>query len=242
MSRNVSPRVAVSMGIALVWMGCAPNPAPVDQAPAVQYGFVMPPPGTLTDLNAYRSRRPPVPAKSERTRSRLAKNCANCWTDVTIRPYDKSDLYGPHDNKPPVTSWVPVAHIVNAGPSNTVRYDLEANTSADYDVYLANEAGVVLYKIVRVPVGASGELTVVESGLYLACGHEKKPKAEADFRSCKYDGVRITEGPALLRLASADSRGGIGSGLFDLKFPRAAAEDPGWLACTSGCCTMGTAN
>lgn len=184
------------------------------------------------DLNAYRAALPAFPKANGHTRSRLAKGCDNCWTDVTIIAADTARFFGP-GHPPAQGDSVPVVFITNIGSRETVMYDLKPSSVANYVVYVINESGDIKWILAEVPSSATGSLQVRMKGGMHGCTHSKRPKSEADFRDCDYDLTLKGE----LRLAAESGVEGI-IARFRNTTAMMVGEDPGWVACTDGCCTL----
>lgn len=221
--------------IAIVGTGCAPVVSSSSAPPApAQWNLPL---NTTIDLNAYRASLTPSRGPGH-TRSRLGHNCGNCWADVTIQAYSWTKSWGVSHFPANVGDSYPIGHLSNADAVTTEMYSLKPNTIAEYDIYIFNDGGVPSWKIVEVPVGRTGQITEVTRGKYRECtGHGPKPSSDADFRNCDYEKIAAVQAP--VRLANAKGIDALVERVMSRfsKFPP-ADEDPGWLTCTEGCCTM----
>lgn len=191
--------------------------------------------GSSINLDEYRDNRAFPPAGAH-TRSRLAKGCTNCWTDVVIQAYAWSRFYG-SDNFPAIgDDSILVGHIKNIGTRETEMYNLKPSTLAEYDVYVTNNAGAPGWVIIEVPNGPIGVLVAKGHGKFNACvGHPGHPaKSYADFRNCDYGAFR----GGALKLASLAGWEELIARALGKRNGEFAVEDPGWFSCSDGCCTL----
>lgn len=224
---------AVIASVALA-IGCQPSHQPnVAARPTFNVQI-----GTTIDLNAYRASIP-GPPESGHARSRLGQGCGNCWTNVKISAYNWAKNWGAANFPANSGDMYPIGHIVNMGPVTTDMYGLKTNAHAEYDIYITNDAGAAAWQIIEVPNAATGMLTVRAKGKLHSCGHRPKPKSEADFRACDYGAS--ARGP--IRLAGESGFEHLLARLLSNSAkPPQVLEDPGWISCTEGCCTLTNAS
>lgn len=187
------------------------------------------------DLTAYRASLPTFPNGNGHTRSRLGKGCGNCWTDVTIIASDTARHFGP-GSPPSAGDSIPVAFIRNIGTTETVMYSIKPSTQADYVVYVINSSGNAKWILVEVPTGTTGQLKIKHRGELHGCGHPMVRRSEADFRDCDYNITRTDSDAKLLFASRSSWQGPLAN--FMAKTSLIVTEDPGWISCSDGCCTM----
>ena len=98
------------------------------------------------------------------------------------------------------------------------------------------------YQIIEVPSDAHGTVSVIKSGVLIGCHHGPKPHPDADFKSC--DGVHTPFGVAANPTPFSFANMSGGPSLRVVSFVRsllssvAVLEDPTWIPCNAGCCTL----
>jgi hypothetical protein len=222
--------MSFAVPLTVLFSACAPShPPAVAAAPTFHVQI-----GTTIDLNAYRASLP-APGQNGHTRSRLGEGCGNCWTTVSISAYSWAKNYGAANFPANPGDMYPIGHIVNSGPVTTDMYSLKTNAYAEYDIYITNDAGAAAWQIIEVPNAATGQLSIRSKGKLHSCGHSAKPKSEADFRNCDYGPQTKGE----IRLAGESGLEELVARLLSRRGPAfMVGEDPGWISCTEGCCTL----
>lgn len=209
---------------------CTSSPPPPPPQPTFSVHF-----NTPIDLVQYRASFPAANPSGAHTRSRLSTECPNCWTNVRIEAYASAKNWGA-ENFPNTPGGVyPIGTITNLGNFPTVMYSLKPSTEADYRILITNENGVPGWAIVESSkIALFGAVTVKAKGKLKGCHHAKKPKSEADFRNCDYEGSARSP----MNLASTSGLDIIARFMSNERKKSMTLEDPGWISCTEGCCTL----
>lgn len=219
--------------------GCNP---PYNPAPNVQMltppGAIMTLPSGTTQVNLgnYRTTFNSWQRQGGHTRVRIASAlvCPKCGTAVTIEAYAWANGYGPN-RVPPVGKQVLVGYLKNTGPYATEMYSLKGNGDAEYYLFATNVGGLIGWEMREVGPGTTGTMPINSHGMYTSCGHGRPTRNEADFRRCNYESKRVD---GVISLASADGwKDLVARALRAVKAPP-LDEDPAWLSCTGGCCTI----
>jgi outer membrane murein-binding lipoprotein Lpp len=99
------------------------------------------------------------------------------------------------------------------------------------------------YQIIEVPSDAHGTVSVIKSGVLIGCHHPLPSHPDADFKSC--DSVHTPFGVAANRTPFGFAKMSSGGpSLRAVSFVRSlmssvvVLEDPTWIPCNAGCCTL----
>ena len=181
---------------------------------------------------------------------RVAKGCAACTVTVAV-----TAIPGPvPDLSAPPASPLVVAYLANVGEGgkHEKRYDLKPSADAGYDLELSADGSRIRWTILE---RVSGSATRVRhrTGHLARCDTIPHSYSERDinFKDCSipntYDPIETTAlnaGPLQLAFASS-STNPVGEEPIPLPFPSRWVEaivtqqdGPGWVSCTSGCCTL----
>jgi hypothetical protein len=176
-----------------------------------------------------------------RTRKRKVEGC-DCGVDVNIKPVGNVHLINPA-NGPERPQYV--ARIYNTDRNQTTEYP-RFKPGKDFVYYVEiyrrtdGRAGWRLLEMTHPPQPV---VTAVDSGRLVGCSHDPNTTPDADFRGCnganplytdssqdrlKVQTSSLTANPIYSRLVST-------SRAF---LVRAGREDPTWISCTEGCCTL----
>jgi hypothetical protein len=140
-------------------------------------------------------------------------------------------------------SDVLIARLSNAGPARDNFFGMQPSGKATYRLYATPRFdaahGAAMWKLVEVD-GATGALTTVREGWFHDCQHNRVPtRADADFFPC-------TPHPLGSKFAKF-KKAGMFTGFFSdrilaMMFPADTTDrdpnDPPWISCTTGCCTL----
>ena len=214
---------AAVFALLLVAAGCTP---PIKTA-----YVVLPAGGAMGNADSVRTAWNSLSLGASKQFMRRGLNCNGCMVPVDIAPVEGEETFDPSD--PPAAPRA-VAHVVNKGAVATEMYGLQPDAD-DYFVVARDSLGKAMWSIVSIPKQAHGTVTVFKGRGVQGCHHKKADKPAAAFQTC--DGAQhASEGgrPSLMQLASRGVDWLIGTVL------RINAEDPAWIACTDGCCTMDT--
>jgi hypothetical protein len=183
---------------------------------------------------------------------RVAKGCAACRVTVAVTaiPGPLPDLTAP----PP--SPIVVAYLANVGEGgrNEKRYDLKPSTDAGYELELSADGSRIRWSIVERLVGSATRLRH-RTGHLAVCDStdHSSPWRDIDFKDCAipntYDPAETGSLNAkVLQLAFASSTNdplgqqsfplGFASRWVDALVSKPPYDAPGWISCTSGCCTL----
>ena len=232
-------RLVFAGSVAALMSGCQPMSNP---APLTAHSFALPNTTTATDLVAYRAQLATFTRVGGHSRVRLAASgsCPSpCGTVVTIEAYDWTKDVPPNGLSQGMS--VPVAHITNNGPYTTEMYSLKTSDIAEYEVYATSNSsnpGITDFTIEEVPATRFGIIKTHVKGSYNSCHHNPAQASEADFRPCDLPHASLTR--SILNLASSENWEALVARAmtgFITSFHN-VTEDPGWLSCTAGCCTL----
>lgn len=197
--------------------------------------FTLPGPTTSVNLVNYKAAFNAWQRQGGHTRIRVSDQtvCDKCGTAVTIEAYPWASAYGPN-HVPPAGRQVLVGYLVNEGPYATRMYSLKGNHDADYFLFATNVGGQIGWEMRELGAGTTGPMPIRSQGMYTSCGHGPPSRNEADFRRCKYESRRDS---GILTLATSTSswKDLVTSALRRLV---PLDEDPAWISCTGGCCTL----
>jgi len=229
---------------ALILTGCTPvAPArPIGRPHSLATMTV--PIGADVDLESLRAQIEALPFSGYGwTRKRKMLDHA-VGVSVKIRPVGDSYLIdsasGPAT--PTIVAWIENQNLVSSAQNP----EFKPKNQAQYLVQIYREAvnPEAKYQIIEVPSGLRGTVTVIKSGILLPCWHAPKPHPDADFRSC--DGIHtpfgVASNPTPFSYAQMWTGGqsaravSLLQSFFTSSFP--VLEDPTWIACNAGCCTL----
>jgi hypothetical protein len=118
-----------------------------------------------------------------------------------------------------------MARMELKGPYETFMYHLKPGAFKYYVVVLPSAGGGdMTWKLIQVADNGTAAISEIGSGTFLNCKHPANPgaPAEADWQGC--DGKHVQN--ASQRVDSGGSGGG---------------DQPGWVSCSEGCCTVSVA-
>lgn len=171
-----------------------------------------------------------LPLDSVHTYKRAAIGCCNRKVWVSISGYANNDSVDV--NNPPHTPR-PVARVTNWGAYETEMYHFKPH----YDAYIyvvADSSNKAVWGVVQFPP-VMGSAVVTAGYTVHACPPPHAPNpGRADFKTCNGAHNPWASRSGVLTLASRSSDW-IGWLLKKLEPP---PEDPAWISCTHGCCTM----
>ena len=196
---------------------------------------------SATDLNALRAQIAVFDTGQTHIRKRKVEGC-ECGANVAIQSVGVT-----LDIKPDSGPAVPrlVAHIVNRDSANrpTEKPRFRPMSEAQYYVQVYRDAftHAAKWRMLEVPTAAHGLVAVTDSGSVHGCGHAAAATSDADFRDC--DGwhphytARAT-GAKFASLTETTSLTGVMAFVRSMFRPAAGTEDPTWISCSLGCCTL----
>lgn len=223
MKAGFTPRIELAALFAVLMLaGCTP------MAPSY---VVMPAGGAMTNADSVRAAWGAIPVGASKTFMRRGKDCGGCLVPVDISPVSGEESFDPSN---PPTAPRAVAHVVNHGAVATEMYGFQPNAD-DYFVVAKDSLGNAMWSIVNIPNPTHGVVTIFKGRGVQGCHHPKAKKAAAAFQTC--DGVQHTsQRPSMVQLAARGMDWLVASVL------RLRAEDPAWVACGDGCCTLDAAS
>lgn len=158
---------------------------------------------------------------------RRGKDCNGCMVPIEISAVAGEQTFDPSN---PPTAPQAVARVVNRGGVETEMYGFKPNAD-EYFVVANDGTGQPVWSIVNIPRAAHGVATVRKGYKVKGCGHPRATNADAAFQTCK--GKTHSFKPASLTQLAARGTDWIVAGIL-----RLYEEDPAWVACTDGCCTL----
>lgn len=192
--------------------------------------FTLPASNSVVDLEAYRQSFNRWEKRGGNTRTRSA---GSGTTDVTIEAYPWAHASGPK-HVPPAGRALLVGHLVNHGTLTTTMYSLKPGSVAEYFLFATNVNGEAGWEMREVSNEASGTMPVRARGMYVGCGHPPAKSSEADFKSCANAAMKHD-----LKLASSMGFVGIIQEWMSSNARKSAfLDDPAWISCDAGCCTL----
>lgn len=227
----------------LVLTACTPLGPPIGPR-ASRVTMRMPIGESDVNLDSLRSQIDALPfSGAGHTRKRKMQG-APVGISVKIRPV--GDSYMIDSASGPVTPTI-VAWIENQNLASTTENPVfKPKNQAQYLVQVYREVAnpEAKYQIIEVPSGLRGTVTVIKSGVLIPCRHAPKPHPDVDFRAC--DGVHEPFAAAPSRTPFTYAQMSTGSqSRRAVSYLRSffinsllVAEDPTWIACNAGCCTL----
>jgi hypothetical protein len=245
--RYLSLRFALPVAVAFIAAGCRSKEEPTQSgtglgAPAA---FTIPPGGMATSALLEELAALPRGPKHERRRKGLNCNCAN-W--VTIQSVGETRDINPADGPMPARL---VAYIENQDLTRTTEKPrFKPKSQAIYYVQVSRDdpSSRAKWRLLEFPAAGGGSILAVDSGWVNGCGHAPADSADADFKDCS--GHHFTDSTGLVASVSSFRPGLLHAtvlsrsvlSLFTIPKPSRAAmaiaEDPTWISCNAGCCTL----
>ena len=200
--------------------------------------------GTEVNLDSVRAQIGSLPfSGAGYTRKRKMKDHP-IGISIKIRPVGDSYLIDSASGPPTPTI---VAWIENQNLGSTSENpEFKPKNQAQYLVQVYREVAnpEAKYQIIEVPSGLRGTVTVIKSGILIPCHHPLPPHPDADFRSCDRVHEPYAAAPSRTPFAYAQmstwgqSRRAVSYlRSFFVNSPP-VVEDPTWIACNAGCCTL----
>lgn len=221
--KQVSPKHAAVIALVLFATGCQPH--------AKTAYVVLPAGGAMSNADSVRAAWGSLAVGASKQFMRRGLNCNGCMVPVDIAPVEGEETFDP--SNPPIAPRA-VAHVVNKGSVPTEMYDFQPDAD-DYFVVARDSLGKAMWSIVNIPKQAHGSVTVFKGRGVEGCHHKKADKAAAAFQTCAGAQHASQERePSLMQLASR------GLDWLVSTILRINGEDPAWIACSDGCCTMDT--
>lgn len=163
------------------------------------------------------------------TYQRLGLNCGGCKVTVTIQGVAGNQAFNPAH---PPSSPQPVAHVVNSGNVDTQMYGFKPNYDAYFTVY-ADSTGAAVWGLVQIPHTGHNILVTRGRGVHGCLPPHMPYGTDADFQTCNGAHHVVRANGSILELATRGMQW-IGAAIHAIDTP----EDPGWISCTDGCCTL----
>jgi hypothetical protein len=140
----------------------------------------------------------------------------------------------------PPSSPTLILHLANHGKVNTLLYDLDPQSQADYYVTVKSDAGKGMWTLWRVPANNNGSVTSVATGPFGQC----QPPAPTQWAYSIADFASCVDAPHLQGVSHASIADFSIRPLLNLVAaflpPPPGDSDGGWFSCDGGCCTMNT--
>jgi hypothetical protein len=239
-------RFTLPLGLAFIVAACGRNePAQGGADPGAPAEFTVPPGASATPALLEQLAALPRGPKHERRRKGENCKCAN-W--VTIQSVGETRDIDPNDGPMPARL---VAYIENQDPARTTEKPrFKPKTQAVYYVQVSRDApsSRAKWRLLEFPAAGGGLIVAVDSGWVNGCGHAPADSADADFQDCS--GYHFTDSTGLVASGSSFRPGllratvlgrSVLSGFTNRNESRSAAllaEDPTWISCNAGCCTL----
>lgn len=242
--RNCAVLCAVAASM-LALTDCANISKPPLARPQIRATMAIPIGQADVNLDSLRTQIQALPFSGTgwtRTRKRQG---AMAGVSVKIRPIGDSrsidSASGPMS--PTIVAWIQNQDLLYSAEHPAFK----SKSQAQYlvQIYRDPTTSVAKYQIIEIPESSHGTVTVIMSDVLIQCHHDPKPAPDADFRSCTgahEPSFAAAPNRTLLAYAhrSAGQRPGAALSYFPPVFLNGGLviQDPTWIACNSGCCTL----
>ena len=157
-------------------------------------------------------------------------------TPVLVLAYDGARHVNP---KNPPKQPTLLVHIVNEGTVTASLWDLKPSTEAEYDVTVQDEGGSPKWTLWEITTAGA---KATYKGDYIDCGHTTHWDISiADWASCATSpGGSAASSTPMTASGTARSAmfGGVATTFAKYLAMFQASDDPAWVSCSAGCCTI----
>lgn len=154
-------------------------------------------------------------------------------TAVLIVAYDGSRHLSP---KNPPKQPTLLAHIENLGTASSTVWSLQPVKDAEYDITLQDDAGAAKWTLWEITTAGR---TATYHGTYKDCGHKNQWTVSlADWANCDTSPGNDAASSTPMITSSMSMFGGVATTLGKYLAMFQGPDDPAWISCSAGCCTI----